>query len=248
MNETLTYIDAYFENQLTADERLGFEQRIADDESFAQEVAFYVQARQVLRQTLLQQKQQDWEPATTEKKAAAAPIIKQKFLLGTRRFIAIAASVIVILCASVWILLQKKESPQALAAQYAEKTFSQISATMDGSRDSLQLGIKAYNNKEYSSAEIYFAGVYASHPEQTDALKYSGLVFLALKEYDIAISRFQVLAKFKLYANPGMFYQAIALLQRNATGDKEGAKRLLEQVVDNKQEGSAEAEKWLKAF
>ena len=61
MNETLNYIESYFENGLTAEERKQFEQRISADATFAGEVAFYIQARQVLRQQLLEQKERSWK-------------------------------------------------------------------------------------------------------------------------------------------------------------------------------------------
>jgi hypothetical protein len=37
----------------------------------------------------------------------------------------------------------------------------------------------------------------------------------------------------QLYANPGKFYHALTLLERNLPGDKQQVKILLEQVVQN---------------
>jgi hypothetical protein len=42
--------------------------------------------------------------------------------------------------------------------------------------------------------------------------------------------------------------KATALLQRDQTGDKEEAQRLLQKVVNENEEGSKEAAAWLKKF
>ena len=51
-----------------------------------------------------------------------------------------------------------------------------------------------------------------------------------------------------LFANAGKFYHALTLLKRNQGGDKQQAKLLLEQVVQNDLEGKATAQDWLEKF
>jgi hypothetical protein len=51
-----------------------------------------------------------------------------------------------------------------------------------------------------------------------------------------------------LFANPGMFYHSIALIERNKQGDKEEAKRLLQKIVDNGLTEKERAKKWLDKF
>jgi hypothetical protein len=55
----------------------------------------------------------------------------------------------------------------------------------------------------------------------------------------------ELAAKKELFSNPGMFLKAITLLQRNQPGDREQAEQLLQQVIDEKADGSKEAERWL---
>ena len=89
--------------------------------------------------------------------------------------------------------------------------------------------------------------IYRSHPEQILAKKNMGLVYLVTKNYDKALQQFDELAKMQdLYKNPGQFLKAVTLLERNEQGDKVQAKKLLEQLVNEKGEGSREAAKWLK--
>ena len=79
-----------------------------------------------------------------------------------------------------------------------------------------------------------------------EAKKYAGIVSLRLKDYDKAINYFSLLENYtNLYANPGKFFHAIALLKRNKPGDKEQAKALMEQVVQNNLDGKEDAQKLL---
>ncbi|GEM_PF-3375213 len=78
-------------------------------------------------------------------------------------------------------------------------------------------------------------------------LKYEGFAYLLLKDYDKAVKSFHALSlKLDLFSNPGLFYEALALVKRNSAGDADAARKLLKQVVDKKLEGETEAEKILK--
>jgi tetratricopeptide (TPR) repeat protein len=78
------------------------------------------------------------------------------------------------------------------------------------------------------------------------AKKYAGIVYLRLSNYDKALAYFQDLEKYtSLYANPAIFYHALTLMKRNQPGDKQTAKQLLQQVVQNNLEGKGNAKQWL---
>ncbi len=161
---------------------------------------------------------------------------------------AIAASIIVILVA-YFVFFQPNQNPQRLANNYYNSYLQQLNQTMDPSSDSLQVGIAAYNNKEYSKALQYFQGLYNNHPRNSQAKKNIGLVYLSTEEYDKALLEFDQLANMKnLYSNPGKFLKAVTLMRRNQEGDQQEAKQLLQQVVNEKGEGSQQAEEWLKKF
>ncbi|MEJ7680068.1 MAG: hypothetical protein WKG06_19850 [Segetibacter sp.] len=69
------------------------------------------------------------------------------------------------------------------------------------------------------------------------------------KDYDKALMHFDELAQKKgLFSNPGLFLKALTLLERNMGNDKDGAKKLLQQVVADKLEHSKEAEELLKKW
>ena len=81
--------------------------------------------------------------------------------------------------------------------------------------------------------------------QNSDAKKYTGLTYLQQGNYDKAIEQFDALSNMKLFSNPGDFLKAVSLLERNSPGDKEAAKKLLQKVANNKEEGSEKAQDWL---
>lgn len=158
-----------------------------------------------------------------------------------------AAVVLVLMLAGYSLFFQNNSDSRRLANRYVKEDLSHLSLTMDGAKDSLQQGIAAYNDKAYAQAIQLFEAVYKEHPDNSDAIKYAGITYLVRKEYTKALACFDELAaKKELFSNPGMFLKAVTLLQRDLQGDKEQAEQLLQQVVDEKSDGSKEAARWLK--
>jgi hypothetical protein len=245
MKETLEYIDAYFQNTLSPEEKKFFEKRCIEDNDFAQEVAFYVTSRQVIREELLQQKKEQWKGSNADYKKISSATIKK---INFNAWLPYAAAASVLL-AIVLYFFNGNNSPQQLAGTYINQNLMHISLTMDGSRDSMTQAIEAYNKKDYDKALNLFGTIYNDYPLNTDAKKYEGFVYLIKKDYNKALQEFDELANIKgLYSNPGLFLKALTLLQRNTEGDKEQARQLLKEVVQQNLEGSKEAEKWLKEF
>ncbi|HRP55936.1 tetratricopeptide repeat protein [Agriterribacter sp.] len=176
-----------------------------------------------------------------------APVMQMK--KNKKRFriaVAAAAGVILILTAYFYFF-QKATDPRQLANRYVKEELLHLSITMDGAKDSLQQGIAAYNDSAYARAVQLFEAVYKAHPGNSDALKYAGTTYLVTKEYNKALQCFDELAAKKgLFSNSGTFLKAVTLLQRNQPGDKEQATQLLQQVVNEKADGSKEAERWLR--
>ena len=112
--------------------------------------------------------------------------------------------------------------------------------------NSIENGLRLYNEGKSVEALQQFEGIAAGDTSSYEAKKYAGIVSLRLKDYDKAINYFSLLENYtNLYANPGKFYHAIALLKRNKPGDKERAKALLEQVVQHNLDGKEDAQKLL---
>lgn len=244
MPDNLEYIESYFRQALNAEEKQAFEKRCETDEAFAKEVAFYIVTRETLREDLLAKKQQEWKVLKTEEESAPVISIAKKSTLS--KWIMNAAAACVLVVASMF-LFEMQSSPQRLASQYINNI--DLSQTMDASHDSLQLGIAAYKNKDYTKALGYFEGVTKQDSANSDAKKYTGLTYIQLNNYDKAIEQFDALANMQgLYYNPGDFLKAVALLKRNKAGDEETAKILLQKVVNENESEKETAEEWLKKF
>lgn len=244
MPDTFEFIESYFQQKLSNEEKVAFETRCESDEAFAKEVAMYVTTRQVLQEELLQQRQQQWRE---DFKLEETPIISIARKPIFKRYITYVAAACLLLAASVY-LFEAQNSSQKFAAKYISANYSTISGTMDASRDSLQLGVGAYNDKRYDEALRLFLDVEQRDPSNSDAKKYAGLTYLQQKDYDQAIRQFDDLANMKLHSNPGDFLKAVVLLERNSPGDKDAAKTLLQKVISEKEENSEDAEELFKKF
>ena len=246
MNETMDYIDRYFQKSLSKIEAAQFEERCQTDEDFADSVAFYIMSREAVRQKLVEEKSAVWaatENVTEAKVVPISPVRRKSFT----QWISYAAAACVLLIVGLFYLYPKA-SPQSLAHNYVQENLLHLSHTMDGSTDSMQKGIDAYNNTNYTEALTLFAALYKSHPDNNEALENAGLVYLKQKDYDRALAQFTELSNKKLVSNRGLFLKAVTLLERAASGDEAAAKRLLEKVRDERLEGDEEAAKWLKKW
>lgn len=246
MPDSLEYIEAYFTQSLSPEERKNFEMRCEQDKAFAQEVAFYLTARSNVRELLIEEKHKTYAKEAMPQKVTFKAALVKKMVL--RKWIAYAAAACIILFVGSYFILQSP-APRQLASNYINENYSTLSQTMDASRDSMQLGVAAYNSHDYPRAIQLFEGVRRQDAANSDAKKYAGLAYLQTKQYDAALQHFQELSAIKgLYSNSGDFLQAVTLLQRNGAGDKDSAKALLQKVVQENEEGSKQAKLWLEKW
>lgn len=238
MDNRFENIESYFEGRYNEEEKRQFEERCGQDEEFAQDVAFYVQSRQVLKEELLSRKRAGWAAPGQERR----PVRHRLYLIPA------AAAAVILLFLFVYLLV-RPAGPAALATTYIRTHYNRLSQTMDGARDSLQQGIAAYNNRQFPQALALFTAVAHTRPHHTDALLYLGLVYLRLQQYDQALAQFDTLSHLPgLYSNPGPFLKAVTLMERDAPGDRDRARQLLQEVVRRQLDGSAEAAAWLRKF
>ena len=236
----MEYIESYFKGINSDEQKRQFEKKILEDATFAEEVAFYISANGLIQQQLQEEKKQRFRKIYDEQKVVS---IKQP-VRNLWRYVA-AASVIFAVILLTWFLSGEKTSPRQLADQYVQQNWQTLSVTM-GRQDSLQTGLNLFNSHKLTEALAMFENLVQKDPANSDAKKYAGIVSLRLADYDKALGYFSMLeANTGLYSNPGKFFKAITLLERNRNGDKEAAKVLLQEVVDKNLEGKSQAVEWL---
>jgi len=245
MENYLEYIDAYFQRMLDPEEIKRFEQKIAEDPDFADEVAFYLSAKQSLKAEADLEKKQ-WFRQLLAERASVVDI--NQYRSSSRRvwIYRVTAAAAVIVCSFfVWyFVFSKTSSPRQMADDYISQNLKNLSVTM-GEKDSMQEGLRLYNDGQYNSALQQFESMIQRDTANYLLKNYIGIVYLKLGNYEKALQYFKQFENDTLYSNPSVFNQALTLLKRNLPGDKEKARELLQQVRDNDLEGKEFAQKWL---
>ena len=247
----ITLIERYFDEELTAEERVLFERRLSQDSGFKR---LFDQERHLIGAIRLEGALNDLEylkavengdiisglnevndkdiqPGTESKLGVLMP-----YLLS-------AAACLLIVIVAIFYL--KSETPQQMASKYTEENLMYLSPTMSDELDSLQMGIAAFNSKDHERAARIFESL-AENSGSLEAIKNLGLTYLALGEYDSALRQFELLSnRDDIHFNAGPFYKAVTLMSRSAPGDEEVAKGILEEVVRKQLPGHQVASSWL---
>ena len=238
---SLEYIEDYFKGLLTATQKEEFEQRVLSDPSFAEELAFYLNAQALLKDEL-----------TAEKKARFKDLYRQNEPLPTRQSpvrrlwpYLVAASALIIIIAG-WLIFGLQPGPEKLADQYISGQLQNLPVKMSSVQDSLQKAIALYNQGQLPEALTRFQQLLQQDSARAQAKIYSGIVCLRLQQYDKALDYFlQLKADTTLYSNPALFYQSLTLMKRNHPGDSQKARQLLQLVVDRDLDKKEDAQQLL---
>jgi tetratricopeptide (TPR) repeat protein len=242
--DNLEYIETYFNGELSPERKKEFEQRIVTDPVFAEEVAFYLSSKQVAAVEMRKEKEKFKEIYQQYKQDKPATRNQPTLLRKLLPWAAMAAGLAgIVFGLNVWL---KPVSPQSLADKYILENFQTLSVKMNNKQDSLQAGLRLYNEGRTEEALKQFEEMAKNDTTFGEAKKYAGIVSLRLGQYDKAINYFLQVENFhQLHANPGKFYRALTLLKRNLAGDKKEAKKLLNEVVQHDLEGKEPAKEIL---
>ncbi len=254
--DNLDYIESYFAKQLTPERAREFEIKIEQDPSFAEEVAFYLSALHISKEVSRSDQKQRFKELYRNKTAdlldpeaassalspqpdsRPAPVRKMLYVLAAA---AMAAGIIFGIY--TWT---RPASPQQLADNYIRTHLQTLGVTMSSHADSLQTGLRLYNDGKTGEALLLFEKIAAANDSSFEAKKYAGLSALRLKAFDKALGYFKQMERFTdLYANPSLFLQAITLMERNQSGDAVQARELLRKIIDSNQDGKELAKEWL---
>jgi len=245
--DSLEYIDDYFKGLLTAEQKKEFEQRILSDPSFAEELAFYLNAQALLKDDLEE-----------EKKARFKELYRQNGPMGMgdrtvresspvrKLWPYLAAATVLVAAVAIWLIVGAGSSPDRLADQYIHSQLQNLPVRMSSVQDSLQKAIALYNEDRLPEAQSQFERLLQRDSARAQARIYSGIVALRLEKYDKALGFFQQLeADTTLYNNPALFYESLTLMKRNHPGDSQKARQLLQLVVDRDLDKKEDAQRLL---
>jgi len=226
----LDYIDDYFKGEYSEAKTRQFEDRLETDPLFAEEVAFYLSAMQVLRQEARAEKTNRFRAIYEEKH----PPVRTAGSYVRILYIAVAAVFVCGLLLAAWLFMKPTASKQQMADTFINDHLTQLGVPMSaGKEDSVKIAKDYYNSKAFPQALSYFEPLATSHTEDGSLLEYAGITCLRLGQYDKALEYFDKRAKQDVRNNPALFYQALAYMKRNKEGDMDKAKAILQQVASN---------------
>ncbi|MEP6712665.1 MAG: hypothetical protein ABJA37_09630 [Ferruginibacter sp.] len=240
--DNLIYIDTYFNKEKTTQDKEEFESRVLNDAAFAEEVAFYLSANNIIIEQVQAKKKEKFREIYQQQKVISInerPVKKLWKLLA-------AASVATLLGIAAWWMIAKNDNPRQYAEQYIERNMQTLGVNMGSGTDSLQAALGLFNEGKLTKALVQFQSIIKNDPGNSNAKKYAGITSLRLQNYDEALQYFRELGNIALYSNPGKFYEAITLVKRNKPGDTILAKQVLQQIIDDDLEGKNEALQLLK--
>jgi len=246
MEDYTEYIDDYFNQKLTTEEIKQFEEKIATDQDFAEQVAFYISAKQMLKQEVIKEKKEWFRQLAGGNKAVVyeyrrAPVKK----MWVYR-LAAAAAVLIIVFMGWNLFFNKSVDTQNLADKYIQEKLTNQSVTMGTTENSIQQALQLYNEGQLDTSLKMFESIIQRDSSNFDAKKFAGIVYLRLGNYDKALLYFQQLEKYSLNTNPAALYYALTIMKRNRPGDKDQARQMLQQIVNNDLAGKETAQEWLK--
>ncbi len=248
-------IESFFTGGPGPEQVRAFESRIESDPVFAEEVAFYLSVHTVAREVSQSEKKQQFrelyiksqqtETNTLRVSSRTAPFQSHRTPVRRLIYYTAAAAVVAGISFGLYTYVQPV-SPQQLAAKFEQEQLKTLGVTMGSHLDSMQMGLSFYNENKADKALNIFEQLCQKDSTDSKAQENAGLAALRLKDYDKALSHFRKLETFTLHSNPALFFQALTLMDRNQPGDRDNAKQLLEQVVQQHQEFEEVAQKWLR--
>lgn len=233
----LERIDKYFNDELSLAERQEFEIQLVKDDELKENISFYLNSRTAAKQLADDKRRVEFEELGKNINQKSKDFIKISPMIWLS---GLAASVVLTL-GFWWFSRTTNLASEALAETYVQEHFQNLPVKMDANTDSLQMGLRLFNEQKLSEAQTIFEHILKRKNNDSEAIKYAGITALRLKNYNKANSYFKTLASQNdLFANPGKFYQAITLLQQSPMNTKQ-AEVLLKEVIDNDLEGKEEA-------
>ena len=228
---------AYIESVLTAgggvaEQLQALETKATSDAEFAEVLAFYLASKQAAAEEQAVRKA-SLKAMLPKQEQAVAP--KGKRVSMGLVWGSLAAAVLVGALFIVPKLMQSDINPRDLAMQYVSQDIQSGKVMGSETVAVVEQAITAFNEGQYPEAVKVCSVLLLQNPKDAAALEYRARANTMLGAYDAAITDLNILAADESLAfNSANYYTALVYLHRNAAGDEQRAKELLQQVVSGK--------------
>lgn len=208
-------IEDWRKGTLSDQELTAFEERYARDEDFRRKAEDYSRIMSEIRlygQQGFMDKLRQWDTEIAgEKKPKVIPL---------RRYLSIAAAILVILIPVGYLLLSDMfpADHQELYTSYFHP-YDDVISERSGDSGLLEKGLSAYNLGNYNQAVTWLGGYLEENPGQYDAATYLAISHLALGETDKASAILSDVSKNSsgLFREVSEWYLALAYLKSEQT-------------------------------
>jgi tetratricopeptide (TPR) repeat protein len=228
--KNIELIENYFEGKLSGAEKTAFETRLAIDSDFKEEVELYENIVAGIKETgeanlkaklKLVDNELDAEPVIVKMESVNS--LKTKHL-------AIAASVILIICISVYWKLSSKSNLPELAISFYEKEKG-LPNEMSVSENQLSDVMTSYKNDDFVTTKNKLNEL-LKHNNSNDTLRYFfGITNYELKDYRTAIASFNMVSPESIYYDKAQYRLVLIEL---LIDDKQKALNKIDECLANR--------------
>jgi len=211
--EIIVTIEQYLNDEMSPHERKDFESRLAADEELRKDLELYNSINttmsaspneDALRKTLEQMNKKYF--------AGSAPVRK----ISLKKWLAVAASLVIIVATGLYFLLGNKPSAEKLYALYAQHDALNIQLRGDAADSIKEKAATAFNNKNYSTALPLLESSLQQQPADAPIQFSLAICYLETAKYNEAEKIFlQMETGQSAYADAAKWYLALTALKQN---------------------------------
>lgn len=255
-NELDNRIEDYLDNLMNEEDKKSFELAIQNDKALAKQVAIVQEINQTIglegkfqkfQKTINQLNQQYFQTTTTSEKGRTTP--KEEAIVRSinprKRFLAIAAAVIVLVVSSVliWNIMQSEtvDSAELFAANYEPYTIGQRSGN-DDLTEVEKAAFENYANGNFEAAIPSLETLVSENSTDETYLLSLGNAYLSTQQTDNAIETFSLINDSSVNYQAAQWYLVLAYLQDNKV---KNAKSILTELAKGERTYAVKAKELL---
>ena len=241
-------IEKYLNQTLSKEALILFEERLAEDEAFFDKVQLEKQLFHTLNDEdwslALSKNSKDvqayrtlFDDEATEKVKTTITegynLYKKENRLKKTRWFVYASAAILVVCISLFSLIQPQQTHVQLYATYID--FSELPTVSTRGEDRLEKLLEAeqlFESKEYAKVVALLKDKLHTAPQQASLYLYLGISYVELEQFEEANNVFNALNKTDLIdGRMSTWYMALLYVKKN---DLHNAKTLLQEIVSKK--------------